>query len=206
VVTQNGHVRQPTSVEALLEKGGELGLAAAFRGESQGVDGEPTGQLGRQGGQGSVEEAAIGIAGEELVAVDETNERHRLASQRVDDVAIVDDLAALAVALRAPSRQRHQVGAAEKEVEPIIVEPDPQAVADETRGHRVEHSAQNKAARRGDGDQRLLAISGPPIGQPLQGGALGVDALSATPRSRLRGDPGGLRALRRPTSSSRKRR
>ena len=54
----------------------------------------------------------------------------------------------MTVALHAPSRQRHQVGATEKEVEPIIVETDPQAVADETRGHRVEHAAQNEAARR----------------------------------------------------------
>ena len=79
MVTQNGHVRQPTGVEALLEKGGELGLAAAFMGESQGVDGEATGQFGRQGGQGRVEEAAIGVAGEELVAVDETDERPKAA-------------------------------------------------------------------------------------------------------------------------------
>ena len=51
-------------------------------------------------GEQRLERPLIGTAREQLVAVDQTEQRHRLASQRMDDVAIVDDMAVLAVAAR----------------------------------------------------------------------------------------------------------
>ena len=84
--------------------------------------------------------------------------------------------------------------AAEIDLEPIVIQAHPQAVADQARGHAVEHLAQDEAAGRGDGDDGLLVIGGAPVRQLLEGGALDLDAL------------GQLRALRRPTTSSMKRR
>jgi len=43
------------------------------------------------------EGAAVGVAREELGAIDEVQQRHRLAAQAVDDVAVVDDMPVLAV-------------------------------------------------------------------------------------------------------------
>ena len=43
-----------------------------------------------------LEGAGIGRPREQLVAVDQIEQRHRLFAQRVDDVTIVDDMAALA--------------------------------------------------------------------------------------------------------------
>ena len=67
-------------------------------------------------------------------------------------------------------------GAADEQVEAIIMEPQPQPVADQPRGHGVEHLPRREAAGRGDGDDGLLVIAGPPIGQVLQCRALGIDA------------------------------
>ena len=41
---------------------------------------------------------AIGRTREQLVAVDQIGQRHRLLAQRMDDMPVVDDVAALAVA------------------------------------------------------------------------------------------------------------
>ena len=70
--------------------------------------------------------------------------------------------------------------AAEKDLDPVVVEPRPQPVADEARGHGVEHVAQHEPARRRDRDRDhlLLAVFGPPDRQRSQHGALGVDALA----------------------------
>ena len=40
---------------------------------------------------------AIGLTREQLIAVDQIGQRHRLLAQRVDDVPVVDDVTALAV-------------------------------------------------------------------------------------------------------------
>ena len=74
--------------------GGEIGLAAALVGERQRADDELAGDPLRQGLHRGVVEPAIGVARKELVAVDQPGQRLGLAPQRVDDVAIVDDMAA----------------------------------------------------------------------------------------------------------------
>ncbi len=91
-------------------------------------------------------------------------------------MAIIDDMTVLAGAGGTATRQGHERRAADEELEAIVKEPDPQPVPDEPRGHRVEHLPQREAARRGDGDERLLMIAAPPAGQPLQCGPLGLDA------------------------------
>ena len=54
-------------------------------------------------GQQRLEGAGIGAAREQLVAIDQIEQRHRLAAQRMDDVPVVDDVAVLAAAVRRPA-------------------------------------------------------------------------------------------------------
>jgi hypothetical protein len=81
----------------------------------------------------------------------------------------------LAVGARPAARQRHLVRAAEMDVEPVVMQPDAQAVADQARGHAVEHLAQDKAARGGHGDDGLLVVGGAAVGQVLEARPLGID-------------------------------
>ena len=96
----------------------------------------------------------------------------------MDDVAVVDDMGAAAVAVAAAARQGHQMRAAEEDLEAVVVDAHPQPVADQARGHGVEDAPEHEAAGRGDGDHGLFAILGPPGRQRPQHGALGVDALA----------------------------
>ena len=48
-------------------------------------------------GKQRFEGALVGDTREQLIAVDQIEQRHRLAAQRVDDVPIVDDLRPLVV-------------------------------------------------------------------------------------------------------------
>src|SRR3546814_5626754 len=43
--------------------------------------------------QQQIEHAPVGLAREELVAIDKNQQRHRFAPKRMDDMAIIDDLA-----------------------------------------------------------------------------------------------------------------
>ena len=99
--------------------------------------GLPSGLAGQHG----LECPRIGRPRKQAVAVDQAEERHRLAPQRVDDVAVVDHVTVPPVGLPPPPRQRELMGAAEIDLEPVVMEPDPQPVADQTRGHAVEHLA-----------------------------------------------------------------
>ena len=45
---------------------------------------------------------------EQLIAIDQIEERHRLAAQRMDDVMVVDHMAMLAAALRRPAAPQGQ--------------------------------------------------------------------------------------------------
>src|SRR5260370_13102348 len=51
-------------------------------------------------------------------------------------------------------------------------------MADQTRGHRIEHLAQSEPAGRGDGNDGLLVIRRPPRWQRLQRRALEIKALA----------------------------
>ena len=147
------------------EQCGEFGLAAALMGERQEIDHQTARRLFRELFEQPVEGQAIGVAGEQLVAIDEIEQRHGFAPQGVDHMAIIDDMGVLAGGGGAPPRQGHQQGAADEQVEAVIIQPDPQAMADQPRRHGVEHLPEREAARGGDGDDRLLMIAGPLPGQ-----------------------------------------
>ena len=85
-------------------------------------------------------------------------------------------MAVLAVGIGPAAVERHQRRAANEQLETIVEEPDPQAVADQPRRHGVEHLAQGEAAQRGDDGDRLLVVAGPAVRQRLEDSALGLDA------------------------------
>ena len=174
---QGGDVREPSGGVVGGEALGQLGLATAVVGEREQVDGDPAGLSFGQRGPQRLEGVPVGVAGEELVAVDEVEERHRLAAKRVDDVAVVHDLVVPAVREGPSARQRQEVRAADQDVEPVVVEAHAQPVADEARGHGVEHLAHPEAAGGGDAHAHLLVVAGAPVRQGLQDGPLAFDAL-----------------------------
>jgi hypothetical protein len=178
-VAQRIEVGQSPGIDVGVERIGEFRLAGLVMGERKQAHhraaGAPLAILGQQ----RLERADIGAAGEQLVAVDQVEQRHWLFAQRVDDVPVVDDVSVLVARLRRPATpQGHDPRRAEKAVEPIIVDPHTQAMADEPGRHRVEYSAQNEAAARRDRDGRLLVIGGAPLRQLFERGALYLDALA----------------------------
>ena len=82
------------------EQGGEFGLAAALVGERQKIDHQTARGFFREFFEQPVEGQAVGVAREQLVAIDEIEQRHGFAPQGVDDVAIIDDMGVLAVRRR----------------------------------------------------------------------------------------------------------
>jgi len=69
----------------------------------------------------------VGGAGEELVAVDGAGERLRLAPERLDDMAIIDDVEAAAVFAPTLARVAEHASCAEPCLDTIIVEVNPQS-------------------------------------------------------------------------------
>src|SRR3546814_13021781 len=88
--------------------------------------------------QQPIEHAPVGLAREELVAIDKIQQRHRFAPKRMDDMAIIDDMAMFAAALGAAARKRKERCAAEEQLKPIVVKSPPQTMADKPRRHGVE--------------------------------------------------------------------
>src|ERR1700719_4840386 len=77
----------------------------------------PAGLLLALLGQQRLEGGRISAAWEQLIAIDQIEQRHRLLAQGMNDVMIVDDVAVLAAALRRPTApQSQQVRGAEEAV------------------------------------------------------------------------------------------
>ncbi len=128
--------------------------------------------------QQHLEGAGIGAPWEQLIAIDQIDERHRLLAQRMDGVMVGDDVAVLATALRRPTTpQGQQLRGAEETLKPIIVEVNIETVADQTRRHAVEHAPQDEAAARGHQDASLLIVGRSSLGEWLESYALNLDAL-----------------------------
>ena len=74
----------------------------------------------------------------ERVAIGQADQGARLGAQRVDHVAVVDDVATPPLGPGAAARQGQQMRAAEIGLEPVVVDAQPQALADQAGGHGVE--------------------------------------------------------------------
>ena len=75
----------------------EFGLAGAIMSERKQADHGAAGLLLALLGQQRLEGAGISAAREQLIAIDQIEQRHRFPAQRMDHVMIVDDVAVLAV-------------------------------------------------------------------------------------------------------------
>ena len=112
-----------------------------------------------------LEGLAIGLTRKQLIEVDQIGQRHRLLAQRVDHVPVVDDVTAFAVQDWLPPSERHYWSRAKEAVEPVVVEVDAQAMADQPRQRGIENTAQNEAvARRYSDDLRF--VSGWSVSEP----------------------------------------
>jgi len=85
-------VGEPVGLERPIDGVGEIGLAVLLMGERQEGDREPAGAALVLLLQSLLEAAPVWLAREQRVAVDEVQERHGLLLQRVDDMAVVDDV------------------------------------------------------------------------------------------------------------------
>src|SRR5262249_7274170 len=99
-------------------------------------------------GDDGLEGAGVGLTREQMVPIDEVEQRHGLSAQGMDHVSIVDDVAMLVGSLRRPTApQREERGGAKQTLESIIVEMNAQVMALKARRDGVEHFAQHEAAR-----------------------------------------------------------
>jgi hypothetical protein len=86
-------------------------------------------------------------------------------------------MAVLALAARPSTGQRQDRGGAEEAVQTVVEEPDPQAMADQPRGHGIKDLAQREATGGGDADDGFLIIAGPIEGERPERAAFGLDLL-----------------------------
>ena len=100
-------------------------------GQCQQPDHAPAGVALIEGIKQRVEGAAVGVAREQLIAVDDVQQGHRLAAQGMDEMVIVDHVATAPVAMSATAAQGQQRRGADEQLQPIIVEVDEQGVTDQ---------------------------------------------------------------------------
>ena len=193
-ISQPIEIRQIAGVKIGIDGVGEFDLTSAIMRECQETDHGAAGLLLAFSRQQRFEDAGISAMWEQLIAIDQIEESHRLPAQRVDDVMVVDHMAMLAGPLRrSATPQGQQLRRAEKAFEPVIIEADIEAVADQARGNAIEHAPQNEAATRCNEHAHFLVVGGSPLGERPQRGALDLDALAVS-------------GMRRPITSSMKRR
>ena len=94
-------------------------------------------------------------------------------------MAVVHHPAAAASRTRVAPGQRHEVLRSRVQHQAVVVQPHPQPVPHQPRGHRVEHPPQREAARPGHPHQGLLEVVGAPLRQRPQHYPLRIDALPA---------------------------
>ena len=170
-------VRQQAGLEDFGQAARQFGLAATLVRQGQQGHRGAAGFALRPGRQEGVKGLPIGLAREQLVAIDEAEQGHRLAPQGMDHVVVADDAVVAAARPEAPARQRGDVRAADEHVQAIVVEAHSQPVADQARGHGVEHLAQPEASRRADADRYVLVVGRAAVGQAPEVRTLGLDAL-----------------------------
>lgn len=90
-------------------------------GQGQQLDRDLAGLLVGKSVDENVEGSAIFLSRKQLVAIDKLEQRHRLFAQRMDDMPMIDDLVVLAVGMRTPSLERHQMCAADEDIETVVV-------------------------------------------------------------------------------------
>src|SRR5712664_352144 len=96
----------------------------------------------------------------------------------MDHMMIIDDMTALAFRYRPAAAKRHHRRCSEEALEPIIVEVHAQAMTDQLRWRGVEDATEDEAAARRDGDNLLLVVDRPALGQRSEHRSLQLDSLA----------------------------
>src|SRR5664279_635532 len=109
-------------------------------------------------GEQGVKCKGVGSARKELGAIDQIEQRHRLTPQGMDNMAIVDDMAMLAVWLRSPAPQGDDGRGALEAFEPVVIKTHAQPVTDQAGWDRVKYLAQREGAGCRDVDVDLLVV------------------------------------------------
>ncbi len=105
----------------------------------------------------------------------------------MDHVVVVDDMDAMPVAASAGPGMSHDEGATQKRLDAIIVEVNPQTLADQLRRRAVEDTLDQEAARPRDRHHDLGKVCRPPMRRRLQMGPFrltGSHPLRVAPRRR----------------------
>ena len=123
-----------------------------------------------------LEGAPVCIAREHLVAVDQVAQRHGFAPQGINDVPVIDDMAAAAVSRPSPARQGHQRRRGEEQFQAVVVDARGQWVADQAGGHGVEHAPVGEPRGRCDAHTDRVEVVGASRRQRSEYRALDVDA------------------------------
>jgi hypothetical protein len=97
LLTQRRQIRQSAGVEFPVDRGGQLGFAAAFVRQGQQFDRDLAGPFVADLGAQGFERPRVSRTWKQLAAVDQVEQRHRLLAQRVDHMAVIDNMASLAV-------------------------------------------------------------------------------------------------------------
>ena len=166
--------------QALLERLCQLRLAVALVGQAEQFNHGLACRTLRQLLAQAFEGQSIGLARKDLIAVDQVEQRHGLAAQRVDDVPVVDDVAVLAIGTRTAALQRHQGRVAQEQFQPVVVQPHTQAMADQPRRDGIEHLAQDEAAGGRDVHARFLVVRRTLDRKWLKQCPLGLNAFAIT--------------------------
>jgi hypothetical protein len=164
--------------QALLKRLRQLCFAVALVGQTEQFNHALACLALRELLEQTIEGQSIGLARKDLIAVDQVEQRHGLAAQRVDDVPVVDDVTVFAIGARTAALQRHQGRAAQEQFQPVVIQPHAQSMTDQPRRDGIEHLAQDKAAGRTDVHTRFLVVRRALRRQWLKQRALGLNALA----------------------------
>lgn len=124
-------IGQPARGEVFCQQMRQFRLTGLIVSDEQQMDHSAAGLPSRQVPLKRLPRFGVFGAGEQAVAIDRTPQGLRFAPQRVDDVVVVDDMNTMAVAATARSWMADDQSAAEKGLDAVIVEMDPQTLSDQ---------------------------------------------------------------------------
>src|SRR5215472_14860802 len=127
-VLQSEQIGQNPGIEKRPQFAGQFGLTGPVVSQSKQTDHGAAGVASGSGGKQGLPGIAERFAREQLVAISEVEQRHRLAAQGVNDVVIIDHVAvAVAGEPSAPRECQHQT-AAKEAFQPVVIEAHAQTV------------------------------------------------------------------------------
>ena len=178
-LSQGACAGQSAGVQLGVDDLRQFCLASPLMGKGQQLDHDTAGAFCALLFDKHIEGAGIGLARKDAIPVDQVQQRHRLLAQGVDYMPVIDDVAGLAILLRTPAPERHQMRRPQETFEAVIEKMDAQAMAYEARGNGVENLAQSEAATRRHRNMGLIKVGCAPFRQRPQLCPLKIDLFAA---------------------------